>query len=141
VCVHVLFVRARARECALCMYFCAHTYKHTYTLTHTKTHIRACVRAHTHTQTRTQSHTQTHTRKHTHTHTHMITSSAPPGRKGCSNTHVVCMRAHVHMSAHRYHTCPLCISRTYRHVHRCARACICTHACTHAYARLHVYTD
>ena len=45
--------------------------------------------------------------------------------------------AHVHTSAHTDHTCPLCISRTYRHVHRCARACICTHA----YERLHVYTD
>ena len=33
-----------------------------------------------------------------------------------------------YMSAHIDHTCPLCISRTYRHVHICARACICTHA-------------
>ena len=45
--------------------------------------------------------------------------------------------AHVHTSAHTDHTCPLCISRTYGHVHRCARARICTHA----YERLHVYTD
>ena len=45
--------------------------------------------------------------------------------------------AHVHTSAHTDHTCPLCISRTYRHVHRCARARICTHA----YERLHVYSD
>ena len=121
-----LCVRARAYVYYVCTF--VHTYKHTRTLNHT--YARACVRARTHTQTNTQTHTNTHAR------THMITSSAPPGRMGCSNTHVVCVRAHVHMSAHIDHTCPLCISRAYRHVHRCARACICTHA-----YEIHVYTD
>ena len=65
-----------------------------------RTHVLA--RAHTHSYTCTYTHTHgcifcAHTYSHTHTHDHIFSTT---GLICNSNTHVICMRAHMHMSAH-----------------------------------------